>query len=126
MSNTDLILKVKEAIVKDVGRAIARIDPNDMAHYGLESGDIVMIEGKRPTPVKLLPSYPDDRNKGIIQIDGITRENANVGIDEKVIRYPFDTKNGRKFQYTLSFVFNINIKDPGNFTLGNNSHIKTA
>ena len=85
MSNTDLILKVKEAIVKDVGRAIARIDPNDMAHYGLESGDIVMIEGKRPTPVKLLPSYPDDRNKGIIQIDGITRENANVGIDEKVI-----------------------------------------
>jgi len=49
-----------------------------------------------------------------------------LGIDEKVIRYPFDTKNGRKFQYTLSFVFNINIKDPGNFTLGNNSHIKTA
>ena len=84
MSNETVFLKVKEAIVKDVGRAIARIDPNDMVRWGLESGDIVMIEGKRSTPVKILPSYPDDRNKGIIQIDGITRDNANAGIDEKV------------------------------------------
>jgi len=84
MSNDELVLKVKEAIVKDVGRAIARIDPSDMLRSGLESGEIVLIEGKRSTPVKILPSYPDDRNKGIIQIDGITRENAGVGIDEKV------------------------------------------
>ena len=60
MSNDELVLKVKEAIVKDVGRAIARIDPNDMSRWGLESGDIAMIEGKRSTPVKILPSYPDD------------------------------------------------------------------
>ena len=85
MSNDELVLKVKEAIVKDVGRAIARIDPHDMARTGLDSGDIVMIGGKRSTPVKILPSYPDDRDKGIIQIDGITRENAGVGIDEKVL-----------------------------------------
>ena len=84
MSHDDLVLKVKEAIVKDVGRAIARIDPQDMARAGLASGDIVMIGGKRSTPVKILPSYPDDRDKGIIQIDGITRDNASVGIDEKV------------------------------------------
>ena len=84
MSNDTLVLKVKEAIVKDVGRAIARIDPNDMLRFGLESGEIVIIEGKRSTPVKILPAYPDDRNKGIIQIDGITRENSSIGIDEKV------------------------------------------
>ncbi|MEI8032329.1 MAG: CDC48 family AAA ATPase [Chlorobiaceae bacterium] len=84
MSGIQLVLKVKEAILKDAGRAIARIDPADMVDYGLESGEIVMLEAKRATPVKILPSYPEDRNKGIIQIDGITRENANAGIDEKI------------------------------------------
>ena len=85
MSENELILKVKEALIKDVGRAIARIDPKEMTLAGLDSGDIVMLEAKRKTPVKILPCYPDDRNMGIIQIDGISRENAHVGIDEKVI-----------------------------------------
>ena len=41
------ILRVKEALIKDVGRVIARIDPKDMNLIGLESGDVVLIEGKR-------------------------------------------------------------------------------
>jgi transitional endoplasmic reticulum ATPase len=80
----DKVLRVKEALIKDVGRVIARIDPKDMNLIGLESGDVVMIEGKRSTPVKIMPCYPEDRDKSIIQVDGITRENAQVGIDEKV------------------------------------------
>ncbi|MEI6576740.1 MAG: CDC48 family AAA ATPase [Bacteroidota bacterium] len=80
----EILLKVKEALVKDVGRAIARIDPKDMKSLGLESGDVITIEGKRSTPVKVMPCYPEDREKSIVQIDGITRENAQVGIDEKV------------------------------------------
>ncbi|MDA3817415.1 MAG: CDC48 family AAA ATPase [Prolixibacteraceae bacterium] len=78
------ILRVKEALVKDVGRAIARIDPKDMKAMSLESGDVIVIEGKRATPVKIMPCYLEDRGKHIIQIDGITRENAQAGIDEKV------------------------------------------
>ncbi len=80
----DLILKVKEALLKDVGRAIARIDPADMKIAGLSPGDIILIEGKRKTPVKVMPCYNEDRGKQIIQIDGITRGNAQAGIDEKV------------------------------------------
>jgi len=80
----EIVLRVKEAPVKDVGRAIARIDPQDMSLMGLESGDIILIEGKRSTPVKIMPCYPEDRGKSIIQVDGITRENAQSGIDEKV------------------------------------------
>jgi transitional endoplasmic reticulum ATPase len=80
----EITLRIKEALVKDVGRAIARIDPKDMKLLGLESGDVIAIEGKRATPVKIMPCYPDDRDKSIIQIDGITRENAQAGIDEKV------------------------------------------
>jgi transitional endoplasmic reticulum ATPase len=80
----DLILKVKEALVKDVGRAIARIDPADMKKAGLVPGDIIMVEGKRKTPAKVMPCYPEDRGKQVVQIDGITRGNARTGIDEKV------------------------------------------
>lgn len=106
----EIILRVKEALVKDVGRAIARIDPKDMKSLGLESGDVIVIEGKRATPVKIMPCYPEDRDKSIIQIDGITRENCQAGIDEKIkiakttcrqaakIKLKPDTKSGSLFK----------------------------
>jgi len=106
----EIILRVKEALVKDVGRAIARIDPKDMKLMGLESGDVIVIEGKRSTPVKIMPCYPEDRDKSIIQIDGITRGNCESGIDEKVkialtscrpatkIKLKPDTKSGSLFK----------------------------
>ncbi|MCF8347571.1 MAG: CDC48 family AAA ATPase [Bacteroidales bacterium] len=106
----ELIIRVKEALVKDVGRAIARIDPEDMKLIGLESGEVIVIEGKRATPVKIMPCYPEDRGKKIIQMDGITRENAQAGIDEKVkiaktayrqavkIKLKPDTKSGSLFK----------------------------
>jgi transitional endoplasmic reticulum ATPase len=90
-TNTENInLKVKEALSKDVGRAIARMDPKDIKILGLELGDVVTIEGKRKTPARVMPCYQEERNRGIIQVDGITRENAKAGIDEKVKIY----KNG--------------------------------
>ena len=79
-----LILKVNEALSKDVGRAIARIDPEDMKSLGLDVGDIIQVEGKRKTSAKIMPCFAKDRGKKIIQIDGITRENAQIGLDEKV------------------------------------------
>jgi transitional endoplasmic reticulum ATPase len=88
--------KVKEALAKDVGRAIARIDPEDMKTLGLEVGQIVEIEGKRKTAAKVMPCYAEDRGKKILQIDGITRENAKVGIDEKVLIGKVESKSARK------------------------------
>ncbi|MCG2815616.1 MAG: CDC48 family AAA ATPase [Candidatus Aminicenantes bacterium] len=79
-----LAFKVKEALSKDVGRAIARIDPEDMKDLGLELGDIIEINGKRKTPAKIMPCYAEERGKKIIQIDGLLRENAQIGLDEKV------------------------------------------
>ncbi len=83
-SENAVVLKIKEALGKDVGRAIARMDPKDMKTAGLEPGDIVIIEGKRKTPVKVMPCYQEDRGKKILQIDGVTRENTQAGIDEKI------------------------------------------
>ncbi len=79
-----MTLRVSEALTKDVGRGIARLDPRDMANIGVEIGDIVQILGKRSAPVKVMPAYLEDRGKGIVQIDGIARENAQVGLGDKV------------------------------------------
>ena len=83
MDKKNITLKVKEALPKDVGRAIARIDPKDMKILELEVGEIIEINGKRKTPAKVMPCYMEDRGKRIVQIDGISRENAQIGLDEK-------------------------------------------
>jgi transitional endoplasmic reticulum ATPase len=93
---TTLVLKVKEAFPKDAGRAIARIDPKDMKILVVEVGDIIEIEGKRKTPAKVMPCYPEDRGKAIIQIDGISRENAQIGLDEKIKIRKIDYKPANK------------------------------
>ena len=82
--NPILNLKVKEALPKDVGRGIARLDPDEMKILGLDVGDIVEMAGKRKTPAKAMPCYAEERGKHIIQIDGLGRKNAQVGLDEKV------------------------------------------
>ncbi|MBU1736120.1 MAG: AAA family ATPase, partial [Verrucomicrobia bacterium] len=96
MKKDKITLKVKEALAKDVGRALARIDPEDMQALGLEVGDIIVIEGKRQTPAKVMPCYADDRGKGIIQMDGIVRANAQAGLDEKVKLIKADYKPAGK------------------------------
>lgn len=88
--------KVKEALPKDAGRAIARIDPEDMKTLKLEVGQVIGIEGKRKTAAKAMPCYASERGKGVIQMDGITRENAKVGIDEKVTVQPIESQPARK------------------------------
>ncbi|MGA2300489.1 MAG: CDC48 family AAA ATPase [Candidatus Acidiferrum sp.] len=95
-ADTQLTLKVVEAQPKDVGRAIARIDPKDMEHLGLEVGGCVEIEGKRRTVAKVMPAYPDDRGKSTIQIDGLIRENAKAGLDEKVTITKVSAKSAEK------------------------------
>ena len=84
MGKDDMMLRVAEAYYRDVGRGIARIDPEVMEKLGLQSGDIVEIIGKSSVPAIVWPSYPEDRGTGIIRIDGNLRSNAGVGIDDKV------------------------------------------
>jgi transitional endoplasmic reticulum ATPase len=79
-----LTLRVAEAKPRDVGRGIARIDPQDLEKIGAEVGDIIQVEGKRKTAAKVMPAYPEDREKSLIQMDGLLRGNAQVSLDEKV------------------------------------------
>lgn len=80
-----LTLRVSEALSKDVGRGIARIDPGDMEKINAQVGDTIEIEGKKKTVAKIMPTYVENRGKGVIQMDGLIRENAQIGLDEKVL-----------------------------------------
>ncbi|MFC2071670.1 CDC48 family AAA ATPase [Chloroflexota bacterium] len=79
-----LTLRVAEAKPRDVGRGIARLDPHDLEKIGAEVGDIIRVEGKRKTAAKVMPAYPEDRGKSIIQMDGLLRGNTQVSLDEKI------------------------------------------
>ena len=79
-----LKLKVVEALSKDMGRAYARMDAEDMAKIDANIGDVVEIIGKRRTVCKAMPVYKDPRSHSRIQLDGISRQNARAGLDETV------------------------------------------
>jgi len=80
----EITLKVIEARPLDVGRGIARVDPAIFREKGWQAGDALSIEGKKKTAALLWPGYPDDTGTGVIRLDGNTRRNAGVGIDDKV------------------------------------------
>jgi len=82
---TSVQLKVQEAKQqRDVGRSIARIDSETMKTLGVTVGDIIKIEGKKPTAAKAWPAYPEDQGLGLIRIDGFIRKNCSAAINEFV------------------------------------------
>lgn len=81
---THLKLKVSEAMPKDLGRGLARLDPADMTRLGLEVGDVVEVIGKRSTVAKAMPAYKEHRGQSRVQVDGVARENAGAAIDGSV------------------------------------------
>lgn len=82
--DVSLRLKVAEALAKDAGRALARMDPADIQALGAAIGDIVEIKGKRSTACKLMPAYKEARHGAKVQLDGISRANAGVALDDPV------------------------------------------
>lgn len=85
-------LKVSEAASKDVGRAIARLDPDTLRRLGLNIGDAVEVRGKRATVCRAMPSFTDQRGQGRVALDGLSRRNAQAGMDEKVELRPVACK----------------------------------
>jgi transitional endoplasmic reticulum ATPase len=77
-------LKVTEALSKDVGRAFARMGPEDLEKLGVAIGDLVEVAGKRRAVCKAMPAYKELRGQSRVQLDGLSRENAGAGLDEYV------------------------------------------
>jgi len=77
-------LEVAKAYPNDSGRGIARLDPDTLLHLKLSPGDIIEIEGADTTAAKVWRADRKDWNNDTIRIDGFTRQNAEVGIGERV------------------------------------------
>ena len=92
-------IKVAELKPGETGRGIARLDPELMDILGIKVGDIVQIDGNKKTVAKVLRGAPEDANRGIIRIDGSTRRNAGVSLDERVAVKKVAAKNAEKITF---------------------------
>ena len=84
-NNTNISLKVAEAEQSDVGRKIARIDPDIASKLGISAGDALEVSslGKKTTVLNW-PAREKDRGKVLIRIDGYLRNRLDVGINDSV------------------------------------------
>ncbi|CAJ0779862.1 CDC48 family AAA ATPase [Ralstonia chuxiongensis] len=95
---TGLKLKVTEAIVRDAGRALARMGPEDLDRLGASVGDLVEVCGKRCTVCKAMPAYKELRDQSRVQLDGISRKNAGIGLEEYVLLRKVETHHAARVQ----------------------------
>ncbi|UCE13280.1 MAG: CDC48 family AAA ATPase [Candidatus Heimdallarchaeota archaeon] len=91
--------RVREAAARDVGRGIIRIDPEVADKLEISAGHAIQIIGKRRTAAIYWPGYPQDRNTGIVRIDGSTRRNAGVGIDDTIELRPIEAINAVRIEF---------------------------
>jgi transitional endoplasmic reticulum ATPase len=89
-------LKVAEAEQRDVGRKIARIDPEIAERLNVSTGDALELSslGKKNT-VLSWPAKDTDRGKGLIRIDGYIRNKLDVGINDTVEVRKVETKDAK-------------------------------
>jgi transitional endoplasmic reticulum ATPase len=81
-SAVTLTLRVAEARVEDVGHAIARMAPADLARIGARPDDVVKIVGRTGGVARV--TVADAAPEGLIAIDGTVRSNCGAGLQEEV------------------------------------------
>lgn len=86
------MFKVSEALNKDVGKSIARVDLKVIQNRNAMIGDVVAIRGKTVALAKIMPIYDEYKGKNLVLMDGILRRNAGVGIGETVEITPIDVQ----------------------------------
>ena len=78
-------LTVKPLKQKDAGRRLAAIDRVAADELDLSGGDFIRVEGSEGAAIaRVWPGYPEDDGSGVIRIDGKLRQEASVGIDDRV------------------------------------------
>jgi transitional endoplasmic reticulum ATPase len=83
--NKQALLRVARAVPRDAGRGLARLNPTDMEHLGVTAGDMVTVTCREhATVLKAVSVLAAERGKRQIQMDGIARENAGAGLDDRV------------------------------------------
>jgi transitional endoplasmic reticulum ATPase len=109
-NNNKFILKVAETFSKFVGRGIALIDPKTIEEYGLRTGDVLELTQEstsKKSYVLLWSSNSNDYGKGLIRIDGYTRENISVGIDDQITVQKVNVEKAEEIEMSPTVDLNI-------------------
>ena len=77
-------MRVGEAKNRDVGKKRARIGPDAMDYLQASPGDAIKISAKNTTCAIIWPSDEDEKYPDTIRIDGQTRKNLGVALNDVV------------------------------------------
>ncbi|NUE03228.1 CDC48 family AAA ATPase [Halorubraceae archaeon YAN] len=95
-------LTVKPLKQKDANRRLAAVDRLAAEELELSGGDFIRIDANEGTAIaRVWPGYPEDDGTGIIRIDGRLRQEANVGIDDKVTIEKAEVKRAESITIAL-------------------------
>jgi len=113
---TGIPLKVAEAFQNDIGRGIVRIDSKAKNSTAVSTGDIVLLRGKKAALAIVWQAHPDDEGLDMIRMDGILRQNAGVGLGDKVFIEPAEVKEAKKIVLAP--------KEPMRYSMGFDQYVK--
>ncbi|MBA2447478.1 MAG: AAA family ATPase, partial [Chloroflexi bacterium] len=80
----EIYLRVAEALPFDINHGIARLDQAAFDALRVRPGSLVHVWGKRRTTVRVELAPPGLPGRHVIRMDGTLRDNAQVGIDDRV------------------------------------------
>ena len=97
-----LKLRVAEARVEDIGRAVARLAPIDLQRMGARAGDVVKITGSAMAVGRA--ELSENGHEGMIQIDGTCRSNCGAGLQEQVTVSRIDSEQAVAVRFSPLWV----------------------
>lgn len=115
MGELEISVEVRSEFLPDKGKGIARLDADSMKRLDISSGDIIEIQGQRKTYSKCLASPKKNHIPGIINIDGLIRNNAGIKIGNRIYIKKILATRAKKITITpleiTSFVEESEIKE---------------
>ena len=78
----ELSLRVSKAFIEDEGKGLARVDADQLQALGAVPGDCLRITGRRSTVARAGHLTMHYEGKDLLQIDSVTRDNAQISVDE--------------------------------------------
>ena len=102
-----LRLRVAESKIKDVGKKKALLDYVSMSKLGIINGDVIEIVGKKVTAVTAYIIDDKTRKHHYIHIDGQTRKNAGVSLNDYVLIRKSNPKPAEKIILLCNTIQNL-------------------
>jgi len=90
-----LQMRIGEAKQRDVGKKRARVGPDAMDFLKITPGDVIEISASKSSCAVVWPADEDEKYPDIVRIDGQTRKNVGVAINDIVKIKKVSTKSAK-------------------------------